>query len=77
MKNTNKDIITQKSIEDKLGFTMKEWESEFQKEFQKIKEAKAKGIFCDCYERDNKPNPLDVLTFEELEYLCKHNYFLD
>lgn len=69
--------ISQKSIEDKLGFTMKEWESEFQEEFQKIKEAKARGDFYNCYECDNKPNPLDVLTFEELEYLCKHNYFLD
>lgn len=59
------DTISQESIEQKLGFTIKEY---FENE--KTKE----NVIS--HEKDNVPNPFDVLSLEELLYLREHGYFL-
>lgn len=66
--------ITQESIEAKLGFTMKEFERKSQEELRLAKESGNPFYYHEC---DNKSNPLDILTPEEIEYLCEHHYFLD
>lgn len=59
------NAISQESIEQKLGFTIKEY---FENE--KTKE----NVIS--HEKDNVPNPFDVLSLEELLYLREHGYFL-
>ena len=50
-------------IEGKLGFDLKA--------FNQVDFAE------EAHERDNLPNPFDVLSLEELVYLREHHYFLD
>lgn len=59
------NAISQESIEQKLGFTIKEY---FENE-------KTKGNVI-SHEKDNVPNPFDVLSLEELLFLREHGYFL-
>ena len=49
------DTISQESIEQKLGFTIKEY----------LGNEKTKGNVI-SHEKDNVPNPFDVLSLEEL-----------
>lgn len=53
--HTNREILQQ--IENKLGFTIKEYNSD--------------PICEDVYEKDNIPNPFDKLSLEELLFLRK------
>ena len=61
MENHN-DLEMKNQIENKLGFNIKEYNDQ--------------PLEGDIYECDNKPNPFDVLSIEELLFLRKHNYFL-
>ncbi len=58
---SRKDNEMLKQITDKLGFDIREYNSDNTKE---------------AYERDNIPNPFDKLSLEELLFIRKNHYFL-
>jgi hypothetical protein len=45
------------AIEKKLGFTLKEYNEESMKNLE------------DAHERDNEPNPFDILTMDEVLFI--------
>lgn len=55
--------ISLHSIEEKLGFTLKEYNAK-------------DGVGTESYEQDNLPNPFDKLSMVELLFLREHHYFL-
>ncbi len=59
------NIITQKTITEKLGFDIKEYNK------------KCMNNISDAHEADNIPNPFEKLSKEELLYIRNNNYFLD
>lgn len=61
--NCGSENISLHSIEEKLGFTLKEYN------------AKA-GVGTESHEQDNLPNPFDKLSMDELLFLREHHYFL-
>lgn len=51
-----------KTINEKLGFDIRNYDK--------------MGTTEGCHECDNKPNPFDKLTLEELDFIRENNYFL-
>ena len=61
--NFGSENISLDSIEEKLGFTLKEYNAKV-------------GVGTESHEQDNLPNPFDKLSMDELLFLREHPYFL-
>lgn len=61
--NSGTAKISLQSIEEKLGFSLKEYNAKG-------------GVGAETHEQDNIANPFNKLSMDELLFLREHNYFV-